>query len=455
MNITRRALLQAAAPALLAQKRAVARPNVVLVIADDLAAWMVGCYGNREIRTPHIDRLAAGGVRMASSFVCTPVSSPSRATLFTGRTPGQHGIHDFLTAHPAANPEQGQQAPPASFANEIMISDLLAAAGYECGFVGKWHMGHDGKPGHGFSHTVTIGAGSYMDPVLSVDGGQVQEKGYLAGILTRYACEFLDRQQKQRPFFLTVSHLNPHTPYEGHPQKYFDMYKDARFESFGIQPASPNALREKEYLADPLPNIRRCAAAVTALDDQIPVLQKKLFERALFDNTIFIFTGDNGFLLGRHGLWSKGHASNPINMYEEVMQTPMIWQWPGRIPVQATRPEMVSFYDFLPTLCEAVGIDPPKERNLCGRSYFPLLANRPLPKKNPWRDLVFGQFRYTFMARDAYFKLVARDPGTGPGELYDVRKDPRERNNLYEDPGYVSVRTALARQLDAWRTKYA
>lgn len=456
MELTRRRMAGCmAAPFLLQRRVSAPRPNIVLVLADDLAAWMTGCYGNREIRTPNIDRLADAGTRMLHSFVCTPVCSPSRATLFTGRTPRQHGIHDFLTEKPVSDPPQGQAAPPPSFGREVMISDLLAAAGYRCGYVGKWHMGADEKPGHGFRFTATIRGRRYQDPELAVNGSAVMEKGYLAEVLTKYALDFIDQQEKNNPFFLTVAHLNPHTPYDGHPQRYYDMYRDARFETFGIQPAAPNALREKEYLDDPVPHIRRCAASVTALDEQVGALQRKLLARGLFENTIFIFTSDNGFLLGRHGLWSKGHASHPINMFEEVMQVPMIWSWPGRIPVQAVRPELVSFYDFLPTVCEAAGVEAPKDRNLCGRSYLPLLLNRPLPRKHPWPDLVFGQFRYTEMARDKYFKLVVREPGTGPGELYDIRKDPRERVNLYEDPGYSTIRARLEKRLAEWREKYS
>jgi len=456
MNWTRRSFFASAAAPLLAQRSAPGpRPNIVLVLADDLGAWMLGCYGNQEIRTPNIDRIAAGGTRFINSFCCTPICSASRATLFTGRTPRQHGIQDFLTATPGTNPIQGQQAPPASFASEVMISDLLAGAGYRCGYVGKWHMGNDEKPGHGYSYTATVGARSYQDPALSVNGSSVNEKGYLADVLTRHACSFIDQQQKGTPFFLTVGHLNPHVPYDGHPQKYYDMYKGSKFDSFGIQPAAATALREKEYLEDPVPHIRRCAAAVTALDDQIPVLQKKLIEKGHFENTIFIFTSDNGFLLGRHGLWSKGHASNPINMYDEVVGVPMIWQWPGRVPTHAARPELISFYDFLPTVCEATGVQAPAGRNRCGRSYLPLVTNRPLPRKEPWRDLVFGEFRYTDMVRDNYYKLVLRNEGQGPNELYDVRKDPRERVNQYENAGFVTVRDGLAKQSVAWRQKYA
>jgi arylsulfatase A-like enzyme len=454
MSWTRRTFLASAAAPLAAQRSApAARPNILLVIADDLAAWMTGCYGNLEIKTPNIDALARAGTRFAHSFVATPICSPSRATLFTGRTPRQHGIHDFLTANPITQPPQGQPAPPASFAQEIMISDLLAQAGYQCGFVGKWHMGNDERPGRGFSYTHTLGpTRAYQDPVMFRAGERVEEKGYLTEITTRSACDFIDRQVKDKPFFLTASYLNPHTPYSGHPQKYLDLYKDTTFDSFGVLPAAPNALREKNLLNDTLGNLRRCAASVTALDDQIPVLRRKLAEKGMTDNTLIIFTGDNGFLLGRHGLWSKGHASDPINMYEESIGVPMIWSWPGRIPVEAVRPELVSFYDFLPTVCELTGLAAPN-RNLCGRSYLPLVLNRPLPRREPWRNTVYGHMRNTEMARDARYKLVLRNEGAGPNEFFDLRKDPRERLNQYENPEYITVRDAMAADLAAWRRR--
>lgn len=456
MPLSRRELLAgAAAPALTQREPAARPPNILLIIADDLASWMLGCYGNKEIRTPNIDYLARGGTRFINHFVCTPVCSASRATLFTGRRPSQHGIHDFLTAKPIEQPPQGQVAPPPSFKDEIMLSDILAEQGFQNGYVGKWHMGDDAQPQRHFNFWYTLlGQRANQDPLMSWNGQKVQEKGYLAGLLTAKALEFLDQQTPDKPFFLTVSHLNPHLPYEGHPQKYYDMYKGVNFETFGWQPATANALREKELLKDIPGNIRKCAAATTALDDQIPPLLKKLDQRGLRNSTLVIFTGDNGFLLGRHGLWSKGLASDPINMYEEVMEVPMIWNWRGKVPVQGVRPELVSFYDFLPTICEAVGVPEPAGRNLCGRSYLELAQGRILPRSELWRNLVFGEFRNTFMARDARYKLVLRNEGQGPNELYDLRQDPRERTNQYDNPGFLTVRDRLSQELAAWRKQY-
>mgnify|MGYP005811587921 CR=1 FL=1 len=457
MDLTRRQLLVSSALPLLAKKsRAPAsRPNILLILADDLASWMLGCYGNQEIRTPNIDGLARAGVRFQSSFVCTPICSASRATLFTGRVPRQTGIIDYLDPHPVADPPQGQAAPPESFAREVMISDVLAQADYNCGYSGKWHMGGDTKPGHGYSFTYTLDGGSsrYNDPVMYLNGEKLEEKGYMADLITRRANEFLDRQTPGKPFFLTASYTNPHTPYDGHPQKYYDLYAGTSFDTVGWERPAANALREKEMLRDTVGNIRRCAASVTALDDQVPVLLRKLHETKLWENTLVIFTGDNGYLLGRHGLWSKGLASDPINMYEEVMQVPMIWAWPGRTPTETMRPELISFYDFLPSLCDAAGVVAP-DRNLCGRSYLTAASGRSFPKKHAWRNLVFGHFRNTEMARDSRYKLVLRNEGKGPNELYDLESDPRERKNQYDNGAYTATRQRLEKELAAWRAAY-
>jgi arylsulfatase A-like enzyme len=156
-------------------------------------------------------------------------------------------------------------------------------------------------------------------------------------------------------------------------------------------------------------------------------------------------------LAGRHGLWSAGHASDPINMYQEVVETPMIWNWPGRIPVEATRPELVSSRDLFPSLCDLTGVPVPGGRGISGRSYVPLATNQPLPRKQPWRNLVFSQLLNTEMVRDPRFKLVQRNDGAGPNEFYDLTKDPRERLNQYSNDDYITVRKGLAKELAEWR----
>jgi len=206
-------------------------------------------------------------------------------------------------------------------------------------------------------------------------------------------------------------------------------------------------------LGDIVGNIRKCAAALTAIDDQIPPLMKRLNERGLRDDTLIVLTGASGNLLGRHGLWGSGHASNPVNMYEESTATPMIWNWRGRSPVEAARPELVGSCDFLPTICEAVGAPVP-QRNLPGRSYLTAVLGQQFPRSQPWRNLVFSELRNTLMARNNRYKLVLRNQGEGPNELYDLRADPGEKVNQYSNPSFVSVRDQLAAELDRWQKEF-
>ncbi len=231
MRLSRRTFLAGSAVPLLAQRKSSGRkPNILLVLANDLGAWMLGCFGNKEIRTPNLDLLARGGTRFLRHSVCAPAGAPGRASLLTGRTPRQHGLEDA----------------PARFRNEIMISDLLASAGYNCGYVGRWDMGEGEKPQHGFRSWYT-----------------------LPEMMTQRAAQFLEEQKAEAPFFLVASYFLPDAPYDGHPRKYYDQYAKTTFETTGWLPAASNAAQGKEYLKDTVGSLRKCAAAVSALDDQV------------------------------------------------------------------------------------------------------------------------------------------------------------------------------------------
>ncbi|MCP5116967.1 MAG: sulfatase-like hydrolase/transferase [bacterium] len=431
-------------------------PNILLITADDLGAWACGTYGNKEIRTPNIDLLARLGTRFRNNYVVTPMDSASRATLYTGLLPSQHGIEDYLTDSPVESPPQGQSAPPESFANETMVSDLLAGAGYNCGYVGKWHMGSDARPGHGYEFTYTLPAGdaAYQDPLMSRNGEEVRESGYVSTLMTKAACEFLEGQSADKRFFLSVNYLNPSRPYEGHPRKFYDQYSGVNFETLGFRTAARNGLRDKQMLEDTVGNLRRYAASVSAMDAEIPVLLEKLREKQLRRNTLLVFTSDNGNLLGRHGLWGAGLASDPANMYDEVMKVPMIWVWPGKVPVEATRPELVSFYDVMPSLLQAAKVTPPDADYFCGRSYLSIAMGGQWKGEEDWPVYLYGEYRDSLMARDRRYKMIVRNQGEGPNELYDLNEDPGELRNRYDNPQYVQVRNRLTEHLDAWSQQY-
>jgi arylsulfatase A-like enzyme len=359
MSLNRRYFLYGAlaAPVLAATKKqaAPARPNIVLIVAQDLGAYMVGCYANTEVRTPNIDRLAQTGVRFHNSFSCSPVGTDQAA---------------------------------------------FAAAGYAC--------------------------------ARSDSAAQ--------------AGEFLDAQGPAKPFFLSIAWPSPNAV--AATQKNLDLYAKTGFETVGWDFQATNATR-KEMLRDVPGNLRKYAAAMTTLDDQIPPLQAKVQKRGVWDNTVVVFASNGGYLLGRHGLWGDAGASDPPNMYEEVVRTPLIWTCASRFPPQTVRNEVVNSYDLMPALSELAGVAPPAGRQ--GPSYLPFVHGRRLGKKETWPDLAFGRIRDTEMARDDRYKLILRNQGKGPNELYDETADPKEITNQVDEPKFLGMRQRLTGQLTGWR----
>ncbi len=294
-------------------------------------------------------------------------------------------------------------------------------------------------------------------PMQLKDAGEVTLEKLLGGI--GYACgtstdgaeaaRFLDAQSAAKPFFLTAGFA----PYATLPDA--GAYAQAKLDTFAQEAAARNAARGKEMLgAQLLANLRRVAAATTALDLEIGALVTKVTQKKLLDNTLIVFTSPCGSLFGRHGLWASGDASDPVNMFEEAIATPMVWSWAGHVVPLATRPEMVSAYDFVPTICDITPAELP-ERNLCGRSYLALASGKPLPKKQPWRTTVFAQYGDTAMARSDRYKLIVRNDGQGPGELYDDKVDARERVNQYANPQFMTVKAALLADLGKWKRTYS
>ncbi|MEO8595686.1 MAG: sulfatase-like hydrolase/transferase [Candidatus Solibacter sp.] len=263
------------------------------------------------------------------------------------------------------------------------------------------------------------------------------------------ALKFLDAQASGKPFFLTAGF----TPYASLPGP--GAFSQAKLDTFAQEPPARNAARGKEMLGpELLANLRRAAAATIALDAEVAALWAKITQKKMVDSTLIILTSPTGSLLGRHGLWAAGDASDPVNMYEEVVATPMIWSWPGRVQPLATRPEMVSAFDLIPAICDITPAPLP-DRNLWGRSYYALAAGHPLPKKDPWRTTVYASHGDTAMARSDRYKVIVRSEGKAPGELYDDRVDPRERTNQYDNAQYLTVKTPLIAALGKWKQTYS
>ncbi|MCL4841163.1 MAG: sulfatase-like hydrolase/transferase [Bryobacteraceae bacterium] len=374
---SRRSFLAAAPAALLAQRKgapAPARPNIALVLAEDVPAWALSCYGNKEIRTPNLDQLTRAGTRFTNNLATVPVAEQNRQVLLTGSLKGGQGL-----------------------------AERLNAAGYRAGTFSE----------------VTEAAG------------------------------FIDQQAAGAPFFLTVSLAGANGP----AGDFAAQYAAVKFEQQGLMQGAPNADHQKEKFNDLQGSFRAAAAAISRLDAEVAAVRKKLMQKGFFDNTLFIFAATNGMMLGRHGLWSDGRATEAGCLFEEVVQAPMIWSWPGRVPVQAIRPELVGSYDFVPTLCAVAGLEAPA--GLPGRNYLPVVTSRALPEGEEWRDLVFARMGDAWMARDNRFKLINRFNSASDNEFYDLRQDPREFDNLIDDARYLTVKERLNGELAAWKDKNA
>jgi arylsulfatase A-like enzyme len=231
------------------------------------------------------------------------------------------------------------------------------------------------------------------------------------------------------------------------PRKNLDLYARTGFETVGWDAVAASAT-QKEMLRDVPGNLRKYAAALTTLDEQIPALHEKLQKRGVWDNTVIVFISSGGFLLGRHGLWGDATASDPVNMYEEVVHTPLIWACPSRFPPQTVRNEVVNSYELMPALSELVGIPPAGSG---GSSYLPFVHGRRLGKKQSWPDIAFGRIKNAEMARDDRYKLILRDQGKGANELFDETVDPKEQSNHVDEAKYSIMRDRLTGRLTTWR----
>ncbi len=383
MNFTRRHFFfgSFALPALAARKAVGEQPNILLILVDALPSWLLGCYGNTEVRTRNIDLLAQTGTRFLNHYACSGEAEPARAALMTGRTPMQFK-------------ETG----------EVTLEKLMGGIGYACG---------------------------------STNGGAA-------------ALQFLNGQGAGKPFFLTAGFA----PFASLPSD-AGAYAQAKLDTFEQEAAAKNAARGKEMMgAGLLLNLRKVASATTSLDAEVGSLIAKLTQKKLLGNTLIVFTSPCGSLFGRHGLWASGEGSEPVNLYEEVVAAPMLWSWQGHVPPLAVRPEVVSAYDLVPTICDITPAELP-DRNLCGRSYLALVTGKPLPKKQPWRTTIFAQCRDTAMARSDRYKVIVRNEGKGPGELYDDKVDARERVNQYDNPQFMTIRSSHSAELAKWKRMYS
>ncbi|MBD7969195.1 sulfatase-like hydrolase/transferase [Paenibacillus gallinarum] len=426
------------------------KPNIVFILSDDQGAWAMGCAGNTEVRTPSLDRLAAEGMRFSSFFCTSPVCSPARASLMTGRIPSQHGVHDWIRSGNVG------ERPIEYLRDQTAYTELLAAAGYTCGISGKWHLGDSLRPQKGFSHWYVHqqGGGPYYDAPMIRDGEMVTESGYLTDVITDDALHFLDQQGDDSPFYLSVHFTAPHSPWiDSHPQHLIDSYEDCEFESCPQEPRHPWSIPTAPWGEDWRENLKGYYAAITAMDENIGRIIDKLEERGLRENTLICFLGDNGFNCGQHGIWGKGNGTFPQNMFDTSVKVPAIFSHPGRIPQGLVCDHLVSGYDFMPTLLEYVHLNNTEANSLPGKSFNSLLEGENNSTSVNDHIVIFDEYGPVRMIRTREWKYVHRYP-YGPHELYDLVNDPNERNNLIDDPVTEQKRIRMKAHLESWFVRY-
>ena len=430
------------------------RLNFISIVTDDQAAWSIGAYGNRESRTPNMDRLAREGARFLNAFAGTPVCSPSRATFLTGRYGTQLGVTDWITPKQA---KAGLGLPPDS----VTWPKVLQQHGYRTGLIGKWHLGEQPQfhPNRlGFDYFMGAAGGSFKpkDPELEVNGQTTKMEGFGADILTDAALRFIETN-RAGPFALLIHFREPHMPYDPVPEADSAPFME-------LDPTVPSSLGTNT------PQVKQWTrlyyGAVHSVDRNLGRLLARLEELRLSDNTIVMFTSDHGYMIGHHGLHTKGNGyrierargSTPRqtrpNMFEESIRIPLLVRWPGVTKPGLEIPQPVSNLDTYATVLSMLGARAPADWKQEGVDLSPLLRGK---RFTPHAE-IYGQYDlqndavdFMRMIRTDEWKLVRHYFSEGADELYHLRDDPSETRNLFDDPTHARTQAGLQKKLLRWQ----
>ncbi|MBL0173271.1 MAG: sulfatase-like hydrolase/transferase [Gemmatimonadaceae bacterium] len=421
------------------------KPNIVVVLVDDLRWDDIGVAGHPFVETPNIDKLAGEGARFLNAFATTPLCSPSRAAILTGTYVHTNGIIDN-TARDSASYLLPTFAIP------------LKAAGYQTGFFGKWHMGNDDGQRPGWTHWVAMkGQGEAINPRLNVDGTRLEVKGYVTDVLTDYVDQFV-RANAKKPFMLFLAHkaMHPNVMQQNdgsratlasQPEGFIPAPRHAGRYANAVVPRRPNALapitnkpalqRRIDTLAPLSPatgtrdrDVRGRLEMLLAVDESLGRLVKTLEELGELDNTIIVFTSDHGYFYGEHGLDEERRLA-----YEETARIPLIIRYPRLVTAGITPAQLVQTIDIVPTVLGMAGVTDTVARQ--GMSLMPLLQGRAAP----WRPSVLIEYysdkvfpRMVTMGYQAVrterYKYIHYTELSGMDELYDLVTDQYEMHNL-------------------------
>ena len=422
--------------------QAVAPRNVIFILSDDHRYDFMGFHPNAPpwLNTPAMDRMAASGAHLQNAFVTTSLCSPSRASILTGRYAHRHRVVDNTSPIPKGT---------------VFFPQYLQKAGYRTAYVGKWHMGEDtesDQPRAGFDHWISFqGQGVYSDPVLNVNGERRQVKGYTTDILTDSAISWLESQRNQAaPFFLYLSHKAVHAEFEPSPRHQGQFAKETipypesmadTVNNYREKPQWVEAQRNSWHGVDYMFHgqfdfdtfYRRYAETLLALDDSVGRVLEFLDRSGLARNTLVIYMGDNGFLLGEHGLIDKRNA------YEESMRVPMLAYAPGWIAPASKVTAVVRNIDVAPTILELAGLR--SEHDVDGRSVLGALRGEKMDQEGEllyeyYWEYAFPHTPTTFALRGDRYKYIFYHGVWDLNEFYDLQTDPKERSNLINVPTY-------------------
>jgi arylsulfatase len=428
-------------------------PNVLLILADDLGYGDLGSYGHHTLKTPALDRLAREGLRFTSFYAGSALCSPSRAALLTGRTPFRTGIESWIP------PDTDVQLGP----RELTIATLLKGRGYQTFMAGKWHLNggldvarHTQPQDHGFDHWLALHAWAIPNPRNPVnffrDGRPVGEmKGFAAQIVVDEALAFLGRRATDRPFFLYLPFVEPHGTIAS-PDWFNAMYSAFTtgtpdpFPNQGRPPANLAARGPGEYYAN-----------VSHLDFQIGRLLEGLDRLGLRDDTLVVFTSDNGPVTSDWRHWwevnlygsTAGLRGRKADLYDGGIRVPAIVRWPGHVASGRVTDAPSCVYDLLPTLATVVGFPVPNDRPIDGEDLSPLLRGQRFERQRPLYWEIDDDQGFHFALRDGDWKLIA-DRALEKVRLYDLATDRFEVSDVAAaEPDHVRALLAKLRAIRA------
>jgi N-acetylglucosamine-6-sulfatase len=445
------------------------KPNLIVILIDDLRFDETGASGHPYMRTPYIDRLADEGASFTNAFHTTPLCSPNRASIVTGQYASRHGIIDNV----------GRDAMSHRLPNYHLELQRL---GYETAHIGKWHMGNDASPRPGYDHWVSFrGQGTITDPVLWENGAELRVEGYVSDLLSDRAVDYVRRKRK-RPFALFLAHKAVHPDVQqkhdgtidlstmaGYvlPERHRDLYKGATYpprpsvrpldevvqqkpawkEVFELR-AQPSSRAFLDALhAGTQEEIRQRAAMMASVDEGVGRLLAALEETRQLDRTCIVFLGDNGFFFGEHGLGAERRFA-----YEEGIRTAFFVRYPRRVPAGSVFPQMVLALDIAPTMIELAGGKP--GAHVQGRSLVPLMKGRGRKWRESFLIEYFNESAWPWIVGMSYkavrterHKLIHWVHKDGVDELYDLERDPYEMTNVIGDAAYADARRRLVKEL--------